>query len=294
MIGMWARPKNLGTSSWLLLAAFLGMSIWLLCLIEDQRPSSRRAAQLSYLPKGQYLRLASFGYRHFAADLIWLQVIQYLGDPKTTGNGFRWTFHAVDVLTELDPQFVAAYEASGVVLAVVAGQIEESIEILKKGMRNNPQVWQFPFYIGYNYHYELGDPIQGAQFFRLASTLQGAPEYLAKLAARATVEAGNPDLALEFLNELYEQTSNEEIRKQLTIRIKQVIIERDIKSLEAATREYQARHARFPVSLKQLQSEGFISAVPEEPFGGRYVINPENGTVSSTAMKERLRLHRRQ
>jgi hypothetical protein len=149
-----------------------------LSFVERERPAANRAFELEYLPKGEYLRIAALGYRQVIADLIWLKAVYHFGERKQTKAGYRWVYHAVDVLTDLDPKFAMAYYAAGTILGVWSGQINESIAILEKGMRHNSDMWQLPFVIGYDYYYELCDPVRAAGYFRQASLLPGAPDYL--------------------------------------------------------------------------------------------------------------------
>lgn len=86
--------------------------------LEYERPAETRAGELSYLPKGDYLKVAVLGYRQAAGDLIWLKAVQHLGDMQPTEQGYRWAYHAIDVVTDLDPQFWFAYLAGGAVLSV--------------------------------------------------------------------------------------------------------------------------------------------------------------------------------
>lgn len=288
-----------GTESvagWLLTGSLLlllgGAAVKMLTVVERQRPAMVRAAELAYLPKGDYLRMAVLGYRQMAADLIWLKAVQHFGERKQTTEGYLWAYHAVDVLTDLDPKFAFAYQAAGIVLGVWANLPRESIALLSKGMRHNPDVWQLPFYVGYDYFYELHDPVQAAKYLRIASELPGAPVYLPKLAARMTVEAGDPDAALEFLQRLYQQLQDERLRESLVQRMKEVIAERDIRFLEEGVRRYKARYGKLPASLNDLVTKGIIQQVPEEPLGGVYELNAAGGTVASTGLRQRLRVHR--
>lgn len=258
--------------------------------LEQKRPPHVRAEELAYLPKGQYLRLASLGYRQIMADIIWLQAVQHLGARTDTKQGYRWTYHAVDVLTDLDPTFVPAYQAAGTILGVWAGRTQESIAILKKGMQHNPEVWQLPFLIGYDYFYELCDPSSAARYLQIAAMLPGAPEYLPRLAARMAVEAGDPEAALEFLERLVRQTNDERLRTVLTERMKHVMQERNLRSLDAAVGRYSASYHKVPSTLEDMIAKKIIDAIPADPFGGQYVLNAE-GQVRSTAHRERLRLH---
>jgi len=63
-----------------LIMALGGGAVGVLLEIERQRPASARAAELSYLPKGDYLKVAVLGYRQMAADLIWLAAVQHFGE----------------------------------------------------------------------------------------------------------------------------------------------------------------------------------------------------------------------
>ncbi len=279
--------------TWSFLLALGGSAVGVLTMVERQRPSLARAEELSYLPKGEYLKLAVLGYQQMAADLIWLKAVQHLGEQHQTRAGYLSAYHAVDVLTDVDPTFVFAYQAAGTVLGVWAGLPRESIALLTKGMRNHPEVWQLPFYVGYDYFYELHDPVMGARYFRIASVLPGAPDYLPRLAARMTVEVGDPQAALEFLQRLYQQTEDEQVRQGLARRMKEVIVERDIRFLEEGARRYKARYSRPPVRLEDLVTREIILKIPEEPFGGIYELQASEGTVTSTGLRERLRVHRK-
>jgi tetratricopeptide (TPR) repeat protein len=260
--------------------------------MEQQRPVADRSAELSYLPKGKYLKVAVLGYRHLAADLIWLKAVQYFGDMKQTAGGFRWAYHATDVVTDLDPEFVMAYQAGGTILGVWSGLMDESIALLKKGMRHNPNDWRFPFLIGYDYFYELCDPANGAKYFQLASTLPNAPTYLARLAARLSVEAGDPDAAMEFLARFRGQVADQRLRDALDLRMKEVLVERDVRQLEDAVRQFRTRIGRLPLRIEELVEHKIIHTLPIEPFGGHYRVL-SSGAVVSTELKERLRAYRK-
>ncbi|MGH7164746.1 MAG: tetratricopeptide repeat protein [Nitrospiraceae bacterium] len=279
--------------TWMLMLLFGGSAVKLLVALDRQRPSLARAGELSYLPKGEYLKVAVLGYRQLAADLIWLKVVQHLGDRNETKAGYRWAYHAVDVLTDLDPKFSFAYLAGGTVLGVWAGLVQESIELLTKGMRYNPQVWQLPFTVGYDYYYELHDVASAAKYFRIAAMLPGCPEFVPKLAARMTVAAGDPDAALEFLQRFHQQVQDERLREAIEQRMKEVIAERDIRFLEEAVRHYQARYRKRPTRLEDLVTRGIIAQLPVEPFGKAYQLKASDGTVSTPGLPQRLQVFRR-
>ncbi len=273
------------------LLALAGSAVWILMLMEERRPAEARAAELSYLPKGEYLKIAVLGYDQIVADLLWLKAIQHFSGRRQTKENYLWAYHATDVVTDLDPKFTFAYQAAGTILGVWGNRVEESIAILKKGIAHNPDSWDLHFILGYDYFYELCDRATAAGYLRAASVLPGAPEYLPRLAARMTVDAGNPETALEFLGRLHAQTQDLEMRESLAQRIKEVIAERDIRFLEEGIRRYVSRFGRTPGSLRALVTGGIIERLPKEPLGGRYVLDRATGSVTSTGLQERLRVH---
>jgi hypothetical protein len=260
--------------------------------IDRQRKELPKGTELSYIPRGEYLRLAVFGYRSIAADFIWLKAVQQFAGRNQTRNGYLAAYHAADVATDLNPDFIHAYKASGAILSVWARLPKESIALLSKGVAHNPTVWELPFFIGYDYYYELHDPQNAAQYFQQAAALPGAPSWLSGLAARMTVEAGNPDAAQEFLQRLYQATTDERMREGLMQRMREVESERRIRLLELAVQRYKEQYGVSPKQLNDLAAKGIIATIPEDPLGGHYVLRESDGAIVSTSPHDRLKIYR--
>ncbi|MEO6543583.1 MAG: hypothetical protein ABIP05_06000 [Nitrospiraceae bacterium] len=252
--------------------------------------SQAKIQQLTYLPSGEYLRMASLGYRELAADLLWLQAIQVMGERKLSAEAGQWLYQALDRITTLDPKFVRAYEAGSHALCILVVLPEESNRLLEKGMRHNPQEWNLPFLLGINYYFELGDDEKAATAMARAASLPGAPESLARLAAKLFVSANSPEQAVELLAKVYQETSDENVRKMLEIRLKESVVERDLQILEQAISRYQADYSRRPERLENLVGPGLLQELPREPFGGRYLYESSTGTVRSSEVAERMRI----
>ncbi len=265
----------------------------LLHLLDHERNAVARAEQLAYLPKGEYLRLAVLGYRQLVADLLWLQAVQHIGASRDTQQGYRWTYHAVDVLTDLDPTFVPPYQATGIFLGVLIGRHEEGLAILSKGIRHNPAIWQLPFLAGYISYYELCNPVAGGQYLRMAAQVPGAPAYLHKLATRMTVEGGDPTAALEFLDRFSRTVTDERVRGALVQRMKEIVQEKDLLFLEESVRHYRTRYGHVPAKLEDLMLHGVIQQLPVDPLGGQYQVDFLTGAVRSSSTHERLRIHQK-
>ena len=244
--------------------------------------------ELGLLLQGEHLRPFLLGYQHLGADALWLRLIQVLGKRNNTAQEYQWLYHAMDVITDLDPQYDYVYQVGGITLAELAHRVDLSNRLLEKGLAANPGVWQIPFYIGYNHFFYLHDPVQAAEYMLRASKLPGRPPYLPLLATRLSAEAGNPEVALNFLGEMERQTYDVQIKAQLEIRMKELVVERDVQMLQTAVNRYTKLTNHPPRHLGQLVSAGILSALPQEPFGGEYRYNAKSGEIVSSTHPDRL------
>jgi tetratricopeptide (TPR) repeat protein len=259
---------------------------------ELDRRQDRAVAQiegLAQLPKGEYLKAALLGYHHLGADILWLKLVQVVGKKRNSADEYEWMYHALDVITILDPQYAYAYYAGGIILGDLANRPDLSIRLLERGANANPDVWNIPFLLGYNYYFLLGDPAKGAEYIMRAARLPDGPSYLPGLATRMAAEAGSPDTALVFLEARLRETQDPEMREVLAYRMKEVIIERDLRILEDAVEAYRTQHRALPETLMDLVVARAFPSLPQEPFGGDYRLDPKTGSVSSSTHPERLR-----
>ncbi len=254
--------------------------------------SAVKIKELAQLPRGEYLKPALLGYHNLGADVLWFQLLQVLGKKRNTADEYEWIYHVLDVITTLDPQYDYAYQVGGIVLTNLAQRVDLSNKLLEKGFKENPTVWNLPFLLGYNHYFILGDAPQAAQYIAEAARLPGGPSYLPGLASRMYAEANNPDTALQFLEALWRQTGDQEMREVLETRVKEVMIERDIRLLESAVEQYQSIKGRIPSKLTELTLSGIIPLIPEEPFGGSYELDSSTGAISSSTHPKRLKVFR--
>lgn len=249
--------------------------------------------ELAQLPRGEYLKPAMLGYQHLGADMLWLRMLQVLGKKRNTADDYEWIYHAIDVITTLDPKYAYPYYVGGVVLTNLANRVDLSNRLLEKGHRENPGEWNLPFLLGYNHYFVLGDAAKGAEYIGRAARTSGAPTFLPGLATRMYAEAGNPDVALQFLEALWKENPDLVIREKLEARAKEVIIERDLRMLERAVDHYHKKFGNFPKTLADLVSAGYLDRIPEEPFGGAYLLDSKTGRVTSSTHPTRLKVFRR-
>jgi len=285
------------SASFAICCALIGFCLFALTLLQqtlDQRLDRdvTRIEELAHLPRGEYLKPMLLGYQHVGADLLWLQLLQVLGKKKTTADEYEWIYHALDVITTLDPQYDYAYYVGGVVLESLANRVDLSNRLLEKGFTANPTIWNLPFLLGYNYYFVVGDAAKAAEYMAAAAKLSGGPSYLPGLASRMYAEASSPEVALQLLKTLWHQTQDPEMRDVLENRAKEIIIERDIQALESARNAYRDKHGRLPKVLTDLVVSGEVRQLPEEPFGGMYSLDSQTGEISSSSHPKRLKVFR--
>lgn len=258
-------------------------------LDKRQDQTIRQIEELAQLPKGEYLKPALLGYQHLGADMFWLRLLQIVGKKRNSEDEYEWIYHALDVITTLDPQYSYAYYVGGNILGDLAKRPDLSNRLLVKGADANPEVWYIPFLLGYNHYFLLGDPAKGAEYTMRAAALPDRPAYLPGLATRLAAEAGNPDTALAFLEARIHETQDPEMRQFFVNRMREVIIERDLHVLEDAVQTYLMYRRTLPMTLRELITAGILPMLPEEPFGGTYQLDSKSGAVSSSTHPNRLR-----
>ena len=250
------------------------------------------AGSILFVPPARVLKLVSLGFDSLFSDLYWLRAIQYYGEASNARENYRWLYPLMNLVTDMDPGFVYAYKFSGVAIPYDAASAQKANRILEKGLRNARQLWQIPFYIGYNYFAFIGDYRKAGEYISRAAKIPGAPSYLSGLASRLYAEAGHPQLALDFLVRVYNSVEDELSKQRIEERIKLVIVERDLNILTRAVTLFLQKKGSYPDHLGELVQAGIISSLPGEPHGGRYYFDPAKREVVSTKVEKRLRLYR--
>jgi tetratricopeptide (TPR) repeat protein len=258
--------------------------------LEHLRAEQLMTAEVRYIPKGDYLKVAVLGYNQLAADLLWLKAVQVMGNRGTEQRDAEWLYQIFDAITTLDPKFDYVYQLGGVFLGVLSDRADLAVRLLSKGVRHNPDVWRLYFFLGFDQFYYLGNYKEAAEAMAKAAALPGRPKYIPLLAARLYAEAQEPALALEFLNRMYEESKDEQVRAQLQVRMKEVMIERDVEQLGRAVDQFTARYHREPKALTDLVAGGIVASLPTEPLGGRYYLDASSHHVKSSSRPEGLRV----
>lgn len=291
---MTARPHPV---VWLLPFSLLSLSALFSATL--LRPGGTPAARETGEARSGEVRLAlsrhpgfAFGFRNLLADVTWLEAVQVSGARRMASADYDRLDLLLRTVNDFDPRFIVPYLLGGIILGDSPDHVPQALATLARGQARFPGDWRFPFYTGYIEYFSNGDPLAGARALEKASRIPGSPPYLPLLAARMFAEGREPETALAFLRSMAEQETNPARREALVRRMRDVVVERDIQSLERAVEAYRRGHAgAVPPSPEDLVAAGLIRRVPPEPHGGRYLVLPD-GSVRSDRVTGRLKVFR--
>lgn len=200
--------------AWIFLA--LGAMLWVGASVVAPQASRGAVAgeELMYYPSGKLVREASLGYSQAAASLTWLRTVQYYGEHVRGDRQFDMMYHLCDVVTDLDPQFVAPYTFGSYVMFTESGRPDRSIALLEKGREKNPESWELCFETGFIHYLAWRDVSVASRYFNRAAILPGAPEYTSRFAAFVSAKAGEIETSILMWQEVVERTKNPEVRRK--------------------------------------------------------------------------------
>jgi hypothetical protein len=240
-------------------------------------------SQFGQLPSAAVQAL-SLDFKGIVADYLFLKTMTFLGqkigereDPSA--EDWRLINQMLERITDLDNLFWDPYLFAETMLAWEAGMPEEANKLLLKAAKHRTEDYRPLYFIGFNHFYFQKDPYQAAQYLRKAAKLPKAPFYLTGLAARMSLYGNQTAIGIAFLEDILKNTLDPTIRQYLGKRLATLKI---ISSLEEDVKEYKSKYQTLPQSLDDLVKTGIISSIPDDPYGGRFVLL-ENGRVYTTS-----------
>ena len=247
-----------------------------------------------YLPNKALLKCAALSFDEIVADYLWIQALGYFGGHYQTDKQFPWLAQLIDTVNSLDPVFIDPYEFGGVVFGYVFNDVERSNAFFAKGMadvpKQNKRYWLLPFFTAFNYMYFKGDYETAAKYLEQAAQFPQRPAYLPLLVARLYANTEDPTLAIPFLEKMIEQAATQEMRTQLERRIGEIQVKDHLRQMNQAREQFRQARGREPNSLDELVAAGFLSRIPQEPFGGRYFISTEKQEIMSSSEVDSLQM----
>ena len=239
--------------------------------VEAWAPRTDAGDAIRFLPSGRALDLVALGYDEVVADLLWARATLLFGENfGTTGEEgwYSWLYHMMDLATDLDPQFRAAYKYGGTMLRVNGVFVDQSSMIFAKGAHHLPTEWYFPFGIAMNYFVQKDDRRLAALYMRQAASLPDGPFYLRNLAASLLDESLGLENSLAFLSQELEVVPKGRARAAIEVKIFETRYLMAARDADAAVASFRRAEGRLPAEPGDVTAAGI--ALPADPLGGHW------------------------
>ncbi|MCB2183204.1 MAG: hypothetical protein KQH63_14320 [Desulfobulbaceae bacterium] len=265
-------------------AILVALYIPLTVKLQEQRKLFLDTDFIAYTLPSTLIAPLSLEFKGVTADFLLFKFMTFIGGriqelPNFTDLHWDYLEDTLDIITDLDPYYFDAYQYSQIFLAWDAGRPESANRLLEKAMENVPDNYRFPYYIGFNYYYFIKDNQKASEYFMKASKLPDSPYWLASWAARLSVFSFEHRAGIMFLEDMISQTRDERIKKYFQKRLTALQI---LSYLENKVDAYKEQYGKMPASLDDLVSSGIIKEIPEDPYGGKFILL-SNGRVYTTS-----------
>ena len=174
------------------------------------------------LPQAEFAKFSSIGFYNLAADIYWLQTIQYIGWNAVKSEYKKYLYEMMHLITELNPYFESPYVLGQLLIpwgndmyedftqeeqeehkmkgeklglkwirnfcnseAIEKIKNEDDLQkIISDEIYKNPcKSYKIPYYLAYIYFYYLKDNLTASQYYKIVSAQEDAPPWARVLAA---------------------------------------------------------------------------------------------------------------
>jgi hypothetical protein len=232
------------------------------------------------LPSGKALRVLSFGWRNFTADLLYIWAIQFYSTYHNQ-NRFDYIEQVFGTITDVSPQYREPYIIGALIMAYEKNDIPMALRLLEKGSAKNPQEWIFDMDAGY-YSFKFLHQIDKARvYYARAAAKPEAPVFLKRNQAHLVYLENNLDQAWQMWLEIYRNPKDIISRDAAFSHLYQIKAEKDIARLQDLVARFRTQYRRLPRSLQELATRGLLAAIPTDFAGQEYRYDPAGGHVSA-------------
>jgi hypothetical protein len=226
------------------------------------------------------VRRMSFGYDALAADFYWTRTVQYYGSHAgIPGAKFDQLWPLLDITTTLDPKLIVAYRFGAVFLSepppAGAERTDLAVQLVKRGMAENPENWYLPSDLGFLYYWRLKDYRAASEAYLAGSKIPGAPSWMRIMAALVAQRGGSLETSRMIWTEIYNSTQDKTVRQRAITTVRGVRALEDEQQLDALAQEYRTRMGHFPASSNDLHDAGLVRGIPVDPDGFPYIFGTD-------------------
>ena len=264
-----------------LFALFLGagfLCVWQLqARIDRQRAGLQLEKEDLALRSPGVMKKLSLEYAPLMGAIYWTRVVQYYGlkhQMQDQNLGLLWPL--LDITTTLDPRLIVAYHFGAVFLSDApprgAGQPDQAVTLLERGMKANPEYWRFYQDLGNVYYFDKKDYLKASQAFEAGSKFPGTPPWMKIMAAKIAAEGESLETSYALWMDIYETSTEPEIRKNAQEHLRLVKAQMDLREINRLADAYESKTRRRPARISDLMEAGLLPGQPRDPDGFPYVM----------------------
>ena len=227
----------------------------------------------------------ALSYRPLVADVYWVRTLQHYGRTKLSkdpNKEYSLLEPFLDLTTSLDPRFNAAYRFGAIFLAEPfpdgPGRPDQAVALLEKGLREQPQKWEFVYDIGFVEYWWRQNYPEAARRFQQAARLPGAPSWLGPLAAVTLAQGGDRRSSRQLWERVRQAGEADWLVRAAEQRLSQLDALDQIDRLETALSAASLRLGRAPTTWRDVVAAGVLRGIPLDPAGVPYTLS-EDGRV---------------
>ncbi len=211
--------------------------------------------------QGKRLKGFSLGAEGLIADWYWMRSLQYVGDKLAKSKAEfiniddlrslnpRLLYPFLDNATDLDPAFIAAYTYGAMVLPAI--DPDKAIQLIEKGIKNNPDYWRLYQYLGY-IHWRLKDYARAAEAYEKGSQNPNAAPFMKMMVASMRNQGGSRETARSLYMQMHAEAEDEQTKNTAELRLMEIdsLEERD--AIRTILKEQAEKNGACPQSFRQI------------------------------------------
>jgi tetratricopeptide (TPR) repeat protein len=240
--------------------------------------------EVLYLPSAKTVKAISFGYTGLMADVYWTRAVQYYGRKQLADStAYQLLPPLLDITTTLDPHLDIAYQFGAFFLSQKppqgAGAPDKGIELVKKGIANNPTHWRLYYDLGFIYWMEKKDYKSAAETFAAGAKIPGAQPWMWTMAGSMAQGGNELEMARTLWTEILNDTKDASIRANAQQRLASISSDEAVIQLQQRVDAFKEHFARKPTSMRDLVASGQLRGIPTDPAGNPYGIDSYGDVV---------------
>jgi hypothetical protein len=272
----------------------LALAAFGVALVHTQIPAKTRAELGDpFVPRPEVAKLSSVGFHSVMADYYWLQAVQIVGTSMRPEDEGTLLGRFIDVVTTVDPWVGHPYRFAAIWLTGSEADVRQANHLLERSVEHHPDEWRDRFYLGFNHFYYLEEEEPAARWLAEAAEKEGAPRYLAGLAARLRAGNAGIEVAEGMIRRLLAGTDDPHAKAEYEKMLDEIETEKRARFLDAAREAYRKGHGEDIRAVEDLLAGPYpvLKKLPPELHGWEWVLSQETGEIVSSYYGERYRPH---